>query len=412
MRFTAETLELQEALRKVLPAVAKKPHIPVLKGVLFTVSTPEASGHARLTLTATNIEIMISTRIDVRDADDGATVFDADMIRRIVSAVTSSEITVTPDAKSSRDDHYLIRCGKARYEIPSLGDPADFPDPTASPDNGTFSITLPSEMLGELIHQTSYAAASNDSRAYLTGVNVVCDSGADDNTVRFTATNAYRLATATIRFGKAVQFDGSGDRTIPAVAMEVFAKILAKADADAKATLTVTQRHAFLSIGDDCCQARVIEAAKYPDWRRIMPTKYQTTVLVDAADLVSAIKQVSVMAEASEESGAGMSLILDPERCHMTVATRTQGLGAAVNEVQAKVEGEPLGLVCRYSYLLDILKRIPTSDMTTIQLGGRSNRSVEPIVIEYQGRVSEDFGAEIDVSTMVMPFNTEPVSVS
>ena len=197
MRFTAETLALQEAIKKVLPAVAKgKATLPALRGILFTVSEPDESGAARLKLVATDLGLYISTLIEVKQAESGAIVLDGGMIRSIVSAATSHEMVVEPDISAPqtlKGKHYTIRCGRARFDIAACAAVDEFPTFDATETADTLTVSSPASVLATMIEHTAYAAAKRDSRQYLTGVHISCNT--DGDLLRLTATNAYRLAT-------------------------------------------------------------------------------------------------------------------------------------------------------------------------------------------------------------------------
>ena len=400
MRFTAKTLDLQEAIKKVLPAVAKgKSPIPALKGILFRVATPYM-----LTLRATDLELAIEASISVEGAIVGEAVLDAAMIARIVQSAQSGETTITPDPTAPR--RYTVTCGGARFDISSIAGPDEFPLPAeAQSGEATGEITMAAGLLELMVDHTAYAAAKNDSRKFLCGVHVAF--GGDP--LRFTATNAYRLATIVAApspslgssgdsdgaEGLPPEIEGSANAIIPATAMEVFRKALRQAGLNDRVTLSITPREARLNIGFDSYSVRIIDGI-YPDWRRITPTEFPTVARFATGDAAAAIKQATIMAS---ESGA---VKMTCESNQVMFTSRSAGAGAAEATVPAEVTGDPLALVFRHDYLSDILKHVP-DDSTEIRLAGKAR----PIVVEYEPRVEAAWGIKASVMTLVMPFNSD-----
>lgn len=418
MRFTASTSALQEAIKTVLPAVGKKAHMPALAGILFSVSRPDEDGKTWLRLAATDLEFAISTHIEVRQGDYGAAVLQADMIRSIVAAATSQEITLEPDMAATRaagsGQHFTMWCGRARYEIAGYAPASEFP--TFEEKAPSIVVLVPARILATMIEHTTYAAAKNDNRRYLEGVNVEINSQGD--LIRLTATNAYRLATVGLQPPKPatnedgqeeaplIQATGSGSQIVPAKALEALGRALKGVPADETVRLGIDPQWAVLAVGPDTYRARLIDGT-YPDWRRIMPTTFEVTATGKLTDFVTAIRQTEVMADKQGSMGVGVRTAIDPDMNKMVFRGSTQGVGSAECELPATIEGKTLTISYRSEYLADILKHIPTTtdtDSITIQFAGKTR----PIVLEYTDYAcAQKTMATLCVKTMVMPFGTD-----
>jgi DNA polymerase-3 subunit beta len=404
MQFTVETTILQSAIKRVLPASAKKPHMPALLGILFRVTTPPDSNEGTLTLRATDLELAIETSIPVKKAVAGEAVLDAAMIAKIVQSAQSGETTITPDPAAPH--RYTVTCGRARFDISSIVGADEFPlSAQAQPTEAVGNITIAAGLLELMIDQTVYAAAKEDSRRFLCGVNVTFGG----ESLRLTATNAYRLATIAATpvptLGSSggsdevqsfpPEIEGSGSAIIPATAMKVFGKALCQTGSCGRAKLSITPREARLHIGFDTYTVRIIDGT-YPDWRRIMPTTFPTAAKVLTDDARAAIKQATVMA--LDSGGTKMTC----EDSRVVLTSKSAGVGAVEAIVPAEVTGEPLALVFKHEYLSDILKRT-SDDNTEIRLAGK----VKPIVVEYEPRVEAVWGVRTSVTTLIMPFNND-----
>ena len=398
MRFTAKTSELLEAIKKVLPAVGRGgATIRALKGILFSAVEANDSVPAALRLAATNLELTISTLIDVTQATTGASVLDAGMIRDIAAVAASSELTIEPDiAAPDGKQRFLIRCGRARFDIASFVGVDEFPVPGDEKSEGTkrLAATVPAGVLATMIEHVAYAAAKDDNRRVLRGVHVCIDN--DGDLLRMTATNAYRLATVSVAKepvgGAVIQTTGSGGQIVPAVALEVFRRALKDIAPEESVGLEIGDKFATLKLGRDTYKVRLFDDT-YPNWRQIIPQTFEAVLIANLSECLLAIRQAGAMAD--EDSKLVMEL--GPDKT--IFRSSLQGVGSAESEIPASTGGKKLIVTCRGEYITDILKHIPSgTDEVTIQFAGE----VKPILIDYQVEANE---IPMSVKALVMPFN-------
>ena len=116
MKFSVNREKLQKALQKVGSIIGSRSMLPVLGNVM--VQAEEGA----LTLTTTDLEIRISTRVEASVESAGVTTMPARKLASLVGCFVGTDVVFDVDEK----DHIKIRCGTSHFTL--LGLPAaDFP---------------------------------------------------------------------------------------------------------------------------------------------------------------------------------------------------------------------------------------------------------------------------------------------
>ena len=173
---------LQDQIKKgfaiVNRAVPSRTPLPMTKNVLMTAED------GRLKLSATNLEISITTWVDAKVDTKGEIAIPATLMNELINSF-SNEVTnleVQEGAKVMR-----VECGNGLVHI-NGSDPADFP-PIPSIGNGA-ATSIQSRALKTAITQVAFAAANEDSRPTLRGV----ETSISDNRFSLAACDGFRLA--------------------------------------------------------------------------------------------------------------------------------------------------------------------------------------------------------------------------
>ena len=172
---------LQENLSKGLGivgrAVATRTTLPITNNVLL--STDES----RLKLAATNLEMAISHWIGAKVEEEGAITIPAHLLTEFVNSLPAGEKVDMKLVGKTLE----LRC--ARYEARISGiDANDFP-PIPKVDEG-IKTKVETAALRQSINQVVFAAATEESRPVLTGV----DAQFEGNLVTLAAADGFRLA--------------------------------------------------------------------------------------------------------------------------------------------------------------------------------------------------------------------------
>ncbi|HEY4686505.1 MAG TPA: DNA polymerase III subunit beta, partial [Dehalococcoidia bacterium] len=178
MKVTCTQEALARGLGVVGRAVAARSPLPITANVLLT------SDGGRLKLAATNLEITMSCWIQANIEEEGAITVPARLLTDFVGTLPNDRISLTVAPRSRQ-----VRLACARNEATIGGmDADDFPPAPVVKDG--VSVQLDPKGLRQAIAQTVFAAATDDSRPVLTGV----DTKFEGKLLTLAASDGFRLS--------------------------------------------------------------------------------------------------------------------------------------------------------------------------------------------------------------------------
>jgi DNA polymerase-3 subunit beta len=342
MKFSCLQENLAKGLAIVGRAVATRSTLPVLSNILM------ATDEGRLKLSATNLEVGISCWIGAKVEEDGATTVPARLLTDFVNSLPPDHISAELVARTQTLN---LQCGKYEANIKGI-DAQEFPILTAlSEDEG---IPLQPAMLREMINQVSFAAAVDESRPVLTGVLAeMSDSG-----LTLAAADGFRLSVRKTELPEAAPTSTSV--IIPARALEELARVSAEETDEIRMTIASNRSQVFFRMTNIDLLSQLVEG-NFPDYKQIIPKSHSTYTVLDAAELLKAVKIASFFAR---DAANVVRLRITPGEQGMggrvTVMATSAELGDNVTELDAAVEGEPIEIAFNAKYLSEVLGVIGT----------------------------------------------------
>lgn len=344
MQFKILRTELLNALNKVSRAVSSKSPLPVLTGILFTLTDDE------LILTGSNSDISIETVIskDEKILDiitTGSIVLSGHYISEIIRKIEAEYITIeTIDGTLTR-----ITGENSEFNLNGLK-AIDYPnvDLTATGD----CFVLSAYALKTIISQTIFCTSDKETRPILTGVNFQ----AKDHHLQCVATDSYRLAKKVISIDEDLQFN----ITIPKSSLSEIAKILEK---DENITIYVSDRKVLFILDNLKISTRLIDGA-FPDTSRLIPPHFDYCLEVSSREILNAIDRASLLA-----SDNNNIVKLSLSKASIQVTSRSQELGSVEEEIIGDYNGSPLEISFSARYVLDAIRSISQSKVS-IHFGG------------------------------------------
>jgi DNA polymerase-3 subunit beta len=337
--------QLQRALSLVSRAVASKTALPVLGNVLLTAEDD------RLQISATNLEIGISTTISASVDEPGRLTVDARLLSEFVSTLPNETVQL-----STEGDRTLlaVQCGRDNASINGIA-AEEFPSTPAVAEGG-FQVDVDPQQLREMIGQVEFAAATDDSRPVLAGVLLRFE----DNAITLAAADGFRLA---VRHG---QLDASvGERVsliAPARAIRELGRILGDSTEPVHFAVTPNQSQLVVRIGPAGepggteFYTRLIDGT-FPDYKQIIPKDFGTKVELGRDALLNAVRRASYFArdandaikfEIKEQEGGEEPGLVE-------ISARAAERGDSHSYVDAAIDGPELKIAFNSRYLTDVL---------------------------------------------------------
>jgi len=361
MKFTCLQENLAKGLAIVGRAVATRSTLPVLSNILM------ATDEGRLKLSATNLEVGISCWIGAKVEEDGATTVPARLLTDFVNSLPPERI----DAELvTRTQTLNLKCSNYEANVKGI-DAQEFPIIVAlSEDTG---ISLEPATLRGMINQVSFAAAVDESRPVLTGVLAEI-SGTN---LTMAAADGFRLSVRKAELSEAAL--SSTSVIIPARALQELARVSAEEDEPIRMTIAPNRSQVYFRMTDIDLVSQLVEG-NFPDYKQIIPKGYATHMVVDAAELLKAVKIASFFAR---DVANVIRMRITPGDQGMggrlTVMATSAELGDNVTEIDAAVDGEPIEIAFNAKYLAEVLSVINTPQVAIETSSPSSPGVIRPV---------------------------------
>lgn len=337
MKLSCLQENLDRGLNVVGRAVAVRTTLPITNNVLL------ATDKSRLKLSATNLEMAISCWIGAKVEEEGAITVPARLLSEFISSLPSEkvDINLSPQTKTLG-----LKC--ARFEARISGvDAKDFP-PVPKVEGG-ISTKVEVEALRQAIGQVAFAAATEESRPVLTGV----DAEFDGDTLTLAAADGFRLAVYKLPLAQAVT--QKTEVIIPARTLAELNRLIADQEEAVEITVNPEKGQALFKLKDIELVSQLIQGS-FPNYSQLIPKKYTTRTVISVADFLMATKTASIFAR----DGSGIvRLVVAPggemTPGKVTVSARSEEVGDDVGEIDAMVEGEESKIAFNGKYLVDVL---------------------------------------------------------
>ncbi len=327
---------LAQGLGIVQRAVATRTTLPITQHVLL------ATDGGRLKFSATNLEVAISTWVGAEVLEDGAITIPARLLTDFVNSLERQhvEIKTTTPAKGIelKGEHVQATMNGA--------DASEFP-PIPSVDEGISTKVAP-KALRMAIHQVVMAAAVEDSRPVLTGVNVELEG----TKLVLAAADGFRLAVHTTELLEPVAEKLS--LIVPARTLQEVERLI---DGDDPIDIVVTpQRSQILFRLKNVEIVSQLIQGTFPNYSQLIPQERSTRAVVNLGELQRATRTASIFAK----DGSGIVRIevapgADGAPGKLTVSSRAEELGDNTGDIAADVEGGDGKIAFNSRYLSDVL---------------------------------------------------------
>ncbi|WP_337170266.1 DNA polymerase III subunit beta [Gemmatimonas aurantiaca] len=350
MKFTISREKLQEGLQAVTAAVPAKTTLPVLANLL--VETTDRG----IRFSATDLDIAVSTEVSADVETPGAITIPAKKLGEIARELPPSPVKIS----ASGEQRVTLECGRSRFKL--LGLPRDeFPTFPSVRFNDSWRVK--SGELQKLISHTAFAVSTEESRPILNGVLWELR----EERMRMVATNGHRLAKMELP----VEASSAppGDLIVPPKALEQIRRLF---PAEEELEIARGDNHLGFRSPFTSVFTRLVEGP-YPNYEQVIPKDNDRYCLADKASLTSALKRMSVIAS-DQTHRIKMSFNTGMLKFSVT----TPDLGEASDELPVNYTGDQLDIGFNATYLLEILRYMPTEQVRLTFKAPERAATIEP----------------------------------
>jgi DNA polymerase-3 subunit beta len=344
MKLSISKEQLMNGLQAVQNVVATRTTLPVLSNVLL-----RAEGD-RLELTATDLDITVSTSVPASVKKGGSTTLPAKKFFGIIRELGPQDIDLDTDDKN----HTTIQSGSSYYKIHGLS-ADEFPAEQAIAE--TRKINLPQEKFKGLLRKTSFAISTDETRFVLNGILL----SLKEHNVTMVATDGRRLALAYEEVD--VPASSQGECIVPTKAINELNRLLAaKGDIEVKIG---ANKVSFALSGEAANPVTIVSKlieGNYPNYKQVIPGETKERIAFNRDELHSALRRAELMT--SEKSH---SVKMTFKKNSVEITANTPDIGEARESLAIAYKGPDMAIAFNPSYLMDPLKAL-TEDEVYIEL--------------------------------------------
>jgi DNA polymerase-3 subunit beta len=335
MKAVISKSDLVGIIGKIQSVVSTKPSTPILSNILL-----EAIDDS-LVVSATDLTVSMRCSAEAKVVEEGSIALPARRFFQLVREITSAQIKISAKELEIAE----ITTGTSVFKIHGMNK-AEFP---GLPDlAGSPEFSLSNASLKEMLSKTSFAAAREDSRYTLNGVQLQIAG----QKATLLGTDGKRLAKAFAPIAASPSMQGN--YVIPLKAVEEMIKMLD--DSDAKVSLNLSHDKIALENGGTTLIAKLL-AGQYPDVERVIPTKLAHQFSIHREELMSLLRQVSLF---TSETSNSVRFSFETGQLHLSAMSHEVGEGRVSMPVD--FAGAKLDIAFNPHFFIDILRH--TKDET------------------------------------------------
>jgi DNA polymerase-3 subunit beta len=364
MKLSCLQENLNRGLSIVGRAVAARSTLPITQNILLSAE------QSRLKLAATNLEMAITCWIGAKVKQKGDITVPARLLSDFVNSLPNDLIEINLPANGRILE---LKSGHFQAHIHGI-DAVDFP-PIPQINDG-ITTTIEAASLREGIAQVAFAAATEESRPVLTGINTEFDG----EQLNLVAADGFRLAVHKTTLSSPVK-----EKTtviIPARTLNELNRLLGEQEEPVEITVNEKKSQVLFRLKDAEIVSQLIQGS-FPNYSQVIPQSYTTRAVVDISEFLRVTKMSSIFAR--DASGI-VRLVITPGSeltpGKVTVSAQAEEVGDNVGEVDALTDGEEAKIAFNVKYLSDVLSVLSQAQVALELTTPSSPGTIRPIGVD------------------------------
>jgi DNA polymerase-3 subunit beta len=336
MKFSVLSGDLLKILVKTGSVIPTRSTMPVLENYLFELKEDA------LTITATDIDISVSSSISVKGEQNGSIVVPSKRLMETIRALPNINVKFTAEVVSNK---IMMLTDKGEYRLTGLPSEEYPTTPRVKSDE---EILISTDLLKRSINKTIFAASTDELRPAMTGVLFQMKK----EELRVVATDGHRLVRI-INTGFKTQ-KSEYDIIIPAKTLNIISKYFEEKLNSAY----LDGSHIMFNFENSVLVSRIIDE-KYPNYETVIPLDNNKVLSVNRNEIISSVRRASFYASSSTHQ-VKFSILKDS----VTISAEDIDFGSEAKEtLGCEFSDNELEIGFNAAYINDILSHIDSEEI-------------------------------------------------
>lgn len=324
MKFTINNKDLLKSIQYVSGVAKEKATTPILSNLLLEAN------NGQLKITATDMDIFISTIVTCEIEEEGATTINASSLLNIAKKANDS-------IKFKLNDNTAnVSFKRSKYKLPCLhaSDFIDFKDFDCE------EIEVDSNKLISSLNSVDFAVSNDITRYYLTGINLISNS----DSLTFAATDGNKLATTSI--------EKIGGSDISVIVPKATISEIRKIVTGTLSYISISKSSIKVRSGNNILISKLIDG-EYPDFKKIIPAESESFLEMDKIQILDSLSRVSLISDDKHNS-----VKLESSNDLLILESRSLSGGSGHEEIELVSGINELSIGFNSKFLIDVLNKV------------------------------------------------------
>lgn len=336
MKIVCSKTNLAKGVSIVSKAVPSKTTMPILECILIDASTDV------IKLTANDMELGIETRIEGEIIERGILALNAKIFSEIVRKLPNNDIVIETDSSNQT----LITCEKAKFNIAAQsGEDFSYLPIIEKEDY----ITISEFTLKEVIRQTIFSIADNDTNKMMTGELFEIK----DNILRVVSLDGHRISIRKIELKEAYE---PRKVIVPGKTLQEISKIVG-GEAEKNVDISFTKNHIVFEFDKTIVVSRLIEG-DYFKIDQMLSSDYETKVKINKREFLDCIDRATLLIKEGDKKP--IIITIGDESMELKIKSQ---IGSMNEDIEIGKEGKDLMIGFNPKFLIDALRVIDDEEV-------------------------------------------------
>jgi DNA polymerase-3 subunit beta len=343
MKFIVSSTELLSHLQAISRVINAKNALPILDDFLFSLE-----GNT-LTMTASDVETTLITSMEVEEAQGSGKV----AIASRLLLDTLREFSEQPLTFSINESNLGMTITTSNGAYNFIGENADEFPRLPELEGEPCSFEMPVDNLLSGISKTLFAIAADDLREVMNGIYF--DLSPKELTI--VATDAHKLSRyKTTNVSTSLNEEEVNSFVLPKKPANLLKNILPRERGNVK--IRFDKKYIYFELENYTLMCLQV-SGKYPNYNSVIPFNNPIKIIVDRLMLLNSIRRVSVFCNQATNL---IKLVFSEQQVNISAEDIDFSISAE-ETIPCQLEGNPITIGFKATYLIDILSNIDFSDV-------------------------------------------------